>query len=86
MIGALSESPPKCFQTLLRMLKRHPTPQTLLSIGTWEHAVSKVDARTSGNSTFTCVLWNVFSQTMTVGLKPVALPEGAGIYSRLPRP
>ena len=31
-------------------------------------------------------LWKVFSQTMTAGLKPVALPEGAGIYSRLPRP
>ena len=30
-------------------------------------------------------LWNVFSQTMTVGLKPVALPEGVGIYSRLSR-
>ena len=27
-------------------------------------------------------LWNVFSQTMTVGLKPVALPEGVGIYIR----
>ena len=27
-------------------------------------------------------LWNVFSQTMTVVLKPVALPEGVGIYSR----
>ena len=25
-------------------------------------------------------LWNVFSQTMAVGLKPVALPEGAGFY------
>ena len=31
-------------------------------------------------------LWNVFSQTITVGLKPVALPEEVGIYSRLPRP
>ena len=31
-------------------------------------------------------LWNVFSQTMTAGLKPVALPEGVGIYSRVPRP
>ena len=31
-------------------------------------------------------LWNVFSQTISVGLKPVALPEGVGIYSRLPRP
>ena len=31
-------------------------------------------------------LWNVFSQTMTVGLKPVALPEGIGIYGRLRTP
>ena len=31
-------------------------------------------------------LWNVFSQTMTVGLKPVALPEGVGIYGRPPGP
>ena len=57
----------------------------------WERRESHIGGRacclgyTCCGSIWLGVLWNVFSQTMTVGLKPVALPEGIGIYSRLPR-
>ena len=40
-------------------------------------------ARDQSRLTTHKLLWNVFSQTMTVGLKPATLTEGVGIYPDL---
>ena len=44
-------------------------------------AIKKRRGRKGGGAKF---LWYM-AQTMTVGLKPVSLPEGIGIYRRLAR-